>query len=165
MNFKWHPRDFHDVVRDVTSGQGVMLQAMTQAIRMMGSLSCPAPSWDPSSTYRVGLDNGKLVIQKFGTDHVWHAADLTAPASDDDHDEWLAVEEQRPGLLKAHAPASAATLTAEWHDTGNSLTVEIKATGGQYETAGPFQINVLGEWELQELAALFSKLAKILKPS
>lgn len=79
MGFDWHPKTFQDVVRIVNSPSGLTLNAMAKAIKIMGSLSCPPPSWDPDSTYRVAMGEGGLVIQKFAEDNTWQDADLFPP--------------------------------------------------------------------------------------
>ena len=81
MSFKWHPRDFQEVVRIVNSPSQAH-NVIKQAISVAGSLSCPSPAWDPHGTYRVGVNGPTLVIQRL--DHptaTWVQASLAPPAS------------------------------------------------------------------------------------
>jgi hypothetical protein len=75
----WNPTSFQDVVRIVHS-PGPALQYIAQAAQVMGSLSCPAPSWDPNGVYRVAMQGAGLQIQKLDVaTGQWSAAPLSPP--------------------------------------------------------------------------------------
>ena len=70
----WHPPNFQYVVSTVNSG-GLIIKKLLQMAKMMGSLSCPSPSWDQNGVYRVFEENGKLIIKYLDKDNSWHKAD------------------------------------------------------------------------------------------
>jgi hypothetical protein len=72
MMLSWNPHDFQNVVAALC---GPVRPHLAGAIRVMGSLPCPAPSWDAHGSYRVDLDaTGQPEIQKLRPTGLWVAA-------------------------------------------------------------------------------------------
>jgi class 3 adenylate cyclase len=72
---------FQDAVRLVTSNPGdVRYDAHVAGVTATGYMDCGAPRWDPDGTYRLGLENGRLVVQHWWQDQ-WTAAPISPPAS------------------------------------------------------------------------------------
>ncbi len=78
--FDWHPSNFAGVVQTIESASPQIKNIMRQAIKAMGSLSCPAPVWDSTGIYRVVSEGEKIAIQKRESDGKWITAPLSEPS-------------------------------------------------------------------------------------
>lgn len=80
MSGKGSGTSFHDAVRLISNPTGVKYKAYVSGISTTGDMGCGAPPWDPHGTYRLALNGGQIMIQRF-SDGAWVASPLTAPAS------------------------------------------------------------------------------------
>jgi hypothetical protein len=151
--FRWEPRTFKDAVRLVTSHPDQFRDAVMVLVRNMKEVACPAPPWDPDGLYRVVVKVDKPVIEKRTDSGQWQPASLT-PAAGAIYKS-VEIESLGKDFVTVRGLASAGTLTARWSKSGNSFTVQVTATEGQFDMMDePFHFKVVGEWEFGEFVDL-----------
>lgn len=61
----------------MVESNGELRVAIAMMAKRMGSLSCPAPRWNPGGVYRVGVgENGAPEVQMFTQSGTWIRASL-----------------------------------------------------------------------------------------
>jgi hypothetical protein len=73
---------------------------------------------------------------------------------------WLRDLERAPNSLRAVGSGSTGTLKAKWGGVGNSFTVELEMSEGQYDLEGPCRVTISGEWEWAEFLQFVQQVEK-----